>query len=181
MSTSIREVVGVFFDDETLKSALADLKAEDFTHDEIGLLAGEHTVKESLGDLYDEINDCDECENSPKMAFVKKDSVGDTYSSLSGGLSVIGATSAMGAIVASAGILGGALVAAASGAVAVAGVGALVTGLIYQSDAEYLNEQVEKGHLLLFVRADDTASEEKAIKIMASNRGYNPKAYKVAA
>lgn len=68
-------------------------------------------------------------------------------------------------------MLGGALLAALSGVLAVGAVGALVAYIIHQSDADFLQEQVEEGRLLLFVRAKDAASEGRAVEILKRHAG----------
>ncbi len=181
MNNLIREAVGIFFDSSDIKSALKGLQEAGFEHDEIGLLAGEHAVEQALGDLYKRTNTYQDCTNSPETAFVKRDSLGDTFRSLAGGLIFTGATTAMGIAVVSAGIFGGALMVAATGAAAVVGLGALIGSLIHQSDAEYLEEQVDEGHLLLFVRVNNSEEEKRALSILADHAGYNPRIYEVKA
>jgi outer membrane lipoprotein SlyB len=63
-------------------------------------------------------------------------------------------------------VLGGALLAAVTGAAAIGAVGAVLALIIHESDAEELEEQVEQGHLLLFVRTRDEALEERAVEIL---------------
>lgn len=48
----IREAVGIFFDTKNLREAIDELVSSGFDRAELGLLAGEYTVKQSLGDLY---------------------------------------------------------------------------------------------------------------------------------
>lgn len=70
------------------------------------------------------------------------------------------------------------MLAAVTGAVAVGTVGTLTASMIiHRSDAEYLEEQVEEGHLLLFVRASDRASEVQVIKILTAHSGFDVKVY----
>ncbi len=142
---SVREVIGVFFDVQHLEAAIRDLRASGFEHDQLGLLASEIAVEKSLADFYTRTNNHHDVSHAPVIAFVKKNSVGDTFRALEGGLFFVGGTVAMGAAVATGAIFGGALVAAAAGAAGVVAIGALVGGIIHQSDAEYLEEQVDEG------------------------------------
>jgi hypothetical protein len=175
----IREAVGVFFDATHLKEAIADLSASGFARDTLGLLAGEYTVQQSLGDLYTRTNEFHDSPNAPATAFVKKESVGDTMHALAGGLFFAGGTAAMGALVASAAVLGGTLLAAVTGVAAVGSAGALLGALIHQSDAEYLEQQVDEGHLLLFVRVHDPAEERRALDILSKHAGYDARIHEV--
>src|SRR5690606_18369785 len=103
----------------------------------------------------------------PRMAFVRKKSIGDTVHAWAGALFFAGATTGAGAVVVSAGVLGGALLAAVSGAAAVGAVGAALALVIHQSDAEYLEQQVDEGHLLLFVRTHGEDEERRALDILS--------------
>ena len=180
-NTTIHEAVGIFFDKAHLEDALIDLRNAGFDKEEIGLLAGERAVEESLGDIYAQYNRASDSGASPEIAFVKKDSLGDTFRSLSGGLVFTGASTAMGAAVISAGVFGGAVLAAAAGAAAVVGVGALAGAVIHKNDAEYLEEQVDAGHLLLFVRVNTDDEEATALKILSRHEGFDARIIKVEA
>jgi outer membrane lipoprotein SlyB len=87
----------------------------------------------------------------------------------------------MGAAVATGAIFGGALLAAVAGAVGVGAIGALISGIIHQSDAEYLEEQIDEGHLLLFVRVNDPAQEKLAVAILTRHSGYDARVHEVPA
>jgi outer membrane lipoprotein SlyB len=84
-------------------------------------------------------------------------------------------------VVASSAVLGGALLAAIGGVVGVGIVGALVAMMIHQSDAEYLQQQVDEGHILLFVRMADFSREQQAMNILTRHSGVNVKMYEVPA
>ncbi|MEZ5491115.1 MAG: hypothetical protein R3F50_12465 [Gammaproteobacteria bacterium] len=177
----IREAVGIFFDSHKLEETIKDLQESGFQHDEIGLLAGKFTVREKLGHLYEEINEDADSSGAPDTAFVAKESVGDTVHALLGTLYLTGAAVAGGAVVASAGILGGAIAAAAATTAVFSGVGALLAVIIHESDAEYLEEQVDEGHLLLFVRTQDEEREELAVNILSRHAAFDPRVYSLKA
>lgn len=175
----IREAIGVFFDADKLHDAVDELLASGFDHHSLGLLAGEHTVRQSLGDFYEQVNEFADDAEAPRMAFVRKESMGDTMHAWAGALFYAGATTAAGAAVASAGVFGGALLAAATGAVAIGAVGAVLALIIHQSDAEYLEQQVDEGHLLLFVRTHDSDQEQRAMRILEKHSGYDVRIHAV--
>jgi hypothetical protein len=175
----IREAVGIFFDGEKLQAAIDDLLASGFTHQDIGLLAGEHTVRQSLGHLYEDANQSAGDPDAPRIAFVRKGSMGDALHAWLGSLFFAGATTAAGAAVVSAAVLGGSLLAAGAGAAAIGGIGAAMALIIHESDAEYLEQQVEEGHLLLFVRARDTAHEKQAVDILSRHSAYDARIHSV--
>jgi hypothetical protein len=169
-SATVTEVVGVFVEASHLQAAMGELLASGFSHDSIGLLAAERTVRRALSDYYAHVAESGQDKpGGPKIAFVERESVGDTVRSGRGGLFFAGATATAGAIVASAGVLGGALLAAASGVGALGAIGAGLAMLIRKSDAEYLQEQVDEGHLLLFVRTRDADEETRAKEVLSKH------------
>ena len=176
-ATDLREAVGIFFNSKDLHRAVDELLTSGFDLAELGLLAGEYTVKQRLGDFYTEINESADSPDGPRTAFVAEQSMGDTLHGFAGSLFFVGTTAASGAIVASAAVLGGALLAAVGGAVALGAIGAALSLIIHQSDAEYLEEQVDEGHLLLFVRAKDQEREAAALKILSAHGAFDAKVY----
>jgi hypothetical protein len=170
-SRAIREAVGVYGDEAQLHGAIDELTAAGFASAEIGLLAGEFTVRESLGEFYTKTNAQGASADAPNTAFIAKESVGDTARAGLGSLFYAGTTVAGGMAVASAAVLGGGLLAAVTGAAAIGAVGGVLALLIHQSDAEHLEQQVDEGHLLLFVRVRDAAHEDHAVAIL---RKYDP-------
>ncbi|MEX2468213.1 MAG: hypothetical protein WD396_00520 [Pseudohongiellaceae bacterium] len=178
-SVVTREAVGIFFDSKKLEEAIRDLQQAGFEHKEIGLLAGEHTVKDKLGHVYAEYHHDTDDDEGPKTAFVHKEAVGDTVHALLGTLYFVGAAVAGGAVVASAGILGGAVAAAVATTAVFGGVGALLGSIIHESDAEFLEEQVDEGHLLLFVRTNGAEKERLALDVLNRRSAFDAKIYAV--
>jgi hypothetical protein len=176
---SIREAVGIFFNAQHLKDTIKDLLASGFDPEELGLLASEQVVERSLGDLYTRTNENADSAQAPAIAFIGKESIGETASALGGGLFFVGTSGITGAVVASAAVFGGALLAAIGGIVGVGVVGALVATIIHQSDAEYLQQQVDEGRILLFVRMADSAREQQAMDILIRHCGVDVKMYEV--
>lgn len=178
---TIREAVGIFVDARTLRRAIDELTAAGFENAELGLVAGDFSVKQKLGHLFSETNKNADDPDAPRTAFVASESVGDTPRALLGGALTVGAVIAGGAVVASAGVLGGAIALAAAGGAAVGGMGAILAGLIGQSDAEFLEEQVGEGHLLLFVRTRDADRERRAKTILEKHAAHDVRIYSVPA
>ncbi|MEO8467272.1 MAG: hypothetical protein ABI640_18255 [Gammaproteobacteria bacterium] len=176
---TIREAVGIFFDAEHLRDAINHLLAAGFKNEELGLLASEQIVRESLGDLYTRTNEDLDLAGAPSIAFVGKESTGGAAQPLGGSLFFVGTSGVIGAVVASSAILGGALLAAVSGAVGVGLVGLLVSTIIHQTDAAYLQEQVEKGHILLFVRMADSNREQQVLDILSGHCGVEVKMHEM--
>ena len=177
----VQEAIGVFFDVDHLKNAVKELERAGFDQSELGLLAGEEAVEQALQDVYTRSQDFSEDTNAPCVAFVANRAGDDTIHALLGGLFFYGVTTAAGAAVASAAILGGAVIAAASGVAAIGLAGAVMGLIIHQSDADFLDEQVDEGHFLLFVRTRDAERAAKAVEILKTNCAFEPKVYSVPA
>jgi outer membrane lipoprotein SlyB len=175
----IKEAVGIFFEGDKLQAAINDLLSSGFEHKDLGLLAGEHTVRQMLGHLYTDTNRTLDDPGAPRVAFVRNESMGDALHAWLGSLFFAGATTAAGAAVVSAAVLGGALLSAATGAAAIGAIGAALALIIHQSDAEYLEQQVDEGHVLLFVRTPDVAREKKASEILSRHSAYDVRIYSV--
>lgn len=178
---TVREAVGIFFEASHLKEATDDLLQSGFEQAELGLLAGEEAVQRALGNVYKRTGESLESPDAPCTAFVAEESVDDISHAGLGSLMLLGATTAAGAAVATAGVLGGALLIAATTTAAITAIGGVLAAIIHESDADYLEEQVDEGHLLLFVRTKDPEHEAKAVEILAKHCGFDPKVYTVPA
>jgi len=155
-----KDAVGIFIEPDHLRRAVNELQEAGFTPEHIGLLANEHSVRGSLDDLYDI------AKAAPDVGATAQES-----SAFGGSLFVVGTSAAMGAIVASAGVLGGALLAAAGGAVALGAIGTTASKVISRTDADYLEQQLDEGRLLLFARLDGGAGETQARDILGRHSG----------
>lgn len=176
---SIREAVGIFITAEPLRAAMNELLAAGIGREQQGLLASEQVVEQSLGDLYSRSSAARDDETAPAVVFMDKSADGEAAESVGGSLFFVGTTGVMGAVVASSAVLGGALFAAIGGAAAVGVVGALVGKIIHQDDADYLQQQVDEGHILLFVRLPGTSGEAQVLDILSRHSGMDAKMYDV--
>lgn len=165
----VREAVGVFAGGSAVQAAIEELIGAGFDRTALGLLASEYAVRETLGDFYARTNEQADDSEAPNTAFVARKSIGDTVHAYLGSLFFAGTTVASGAVVASLAVLGGSLVAAAAGAAAVGAMAGALALIIRQSDAEHLEEQIDEGHLLLFVRTLDPEHESRAIEILSKH------------
>ena len=94
--TTIREAVGVFSGGDTLEAAIENLVTSGFHREELGLLAGEQVIEQSLGGYYARTNANPDTPESPAIAFVNRDSVDEATKSVGGGLFFIGSTGVIG-------------------------------------------------------------------------------------
>jgi len=161
-----REAVGIFHSREEFQGAIDKLLRSGFDRAELSLLASEAAVVEKLGHRYAKMDVLADDPDVPRAAYVAGEDIGDAEGGIIGGLFYVGATVAVGAVVAS----GGALLAAIAGAVLAGGTGGLIGSVLAKwlggHHAHYLQEQIERGGLLLWVRTRDAAMEARAIEIL---------------
>jgi hypothetical protein len=166
---SVCEVVGVFHKAEDLESAIDELLISGFDRAEISLLASEDAVATKLGGYYRPASELADDPAVPRAAFVSTAAIGDAEGALIGGLAYVGAIVATGAVVMS----GGALAAAVTAAVLAGGAGGLVGSvlarLVGHHHAAYLQDQIENGGLLLWVRAWNESDEARALEIITKH------------
>jgi microcompartment protein CcmK/EutM len=176
----VREVVGVFGSAETLQEAIDELMSSGFDRAEISLLASEEAVDEKLGHKYKKVTELEDDGNVPRTHYVSLESIGAAEGAVIGALVYVGAAAAISAIFAS----GGALASVIAGATLAGGtgglVGAVLAKMIGQHHAEYLQEQLRHGGLLLWVRTWDAEREKKATEILKRRSGRDVHAHTAA-
>jgi hypothetical protein len=161
-----REAVGIFHDPEALQSAIDELLSSGFHRAELSLLASELAVQEKLGHRFTKVDGLADDVTVPRSAYVATEDIGDAEGGIIGGLVYVGATVAAGAVVAS----GGTLLAVIASAVLLGGAGGLIGSVLAKMlgdhHARHLEEQIDRGGLLLWVRVWDAAKEERAVGIL---------------
>jgi len=169
----IREAVGVFPTADTLQAAIDELMSSGFDRAELSLLASEQAVEAKLGHRYRKVSDVEDDGTVPRRSYVSTESVGDAEGGLIGGLLYIGAVATAGAIVAS----GGTLAAAVTGAILAGGaggaVGSVLATLVGDNHARRIQEQIDHGGLLLWVRTRDAEHETRANGILRRHSGHD--------
>jgi hypothetical protein len=168
---TVREAVGVFASPEMLQRAIDELMSSGFDRADLSLLAAEKTIEEKLGHKYQKVTELEDDATVPRRSYVSTESVGDAEGGLIGGLMYVGATAAAGAIVAT----GGTLAAAIAGAALAGGAGGLIGSLLAKwvgdHHAHDLQEQLDHGGLLLWVRTWNADDEKRAVEILARYSG----------
>jgi len=172
-----REVVGVFADGYALESAVNDLLNSGFDLGDIHLLAGEKTVAAKLGHKYEKVEDVEDDGKAPRVAYAPKESRGVKNGALVGALVYVGATMAAGAALASGGALAMLLVSGVVGAEVGGLIGVVLGEFLEERHAKYIQEQLDHGGLLLWVRTRNSALEEKAKHILAQHSGRDVHAH----
>lgn len=167
----VREAVALFDNQSDLQAAIDDLLSHGFNQAEISLLASEAAVVQKLGSRYRKTALLADDPETPRADYVSPESIGDAQAVLIGAPLYVAATAAVGAILVS----GGTLAAAIAGAIVAGGagtaIGAVLARLVGQRHAKHMEEHLEHGGLLLWVRTWQAEDERKAVDILARHSG----------
>jgi hypothetical protein len=170
-SRTVREAVGVFHRPEDLQGAIDELLQSGFHRAELSLLASEQAIDRKLAHRYRKIGSLEDDPVIPRAAYVSPEAIGDAEGGLIGILMYVGAMAAAGAIVASGGTLTAAIVGAALSGGAGGLIGSFLARWLGEEHGRHLQEQVDRGGLLLWVRTWDAADEKRAMRILARHAG----------
>ena len=168
--TAVTEAVAVFHDVSDLDAAVEELRAAGFDRDDISLLATEQAVSRKLGHRYERVEELEDDPAAPRVAYRTRASLGDSEDRLIGSLTYLPAVVAAGTVVASAGV-----VAAAVTGTAIAGalIGTVLSHWLDKSHAEHLQEQLDRGGLLLWVRTPDAEAQQRALAILTRHSAHD--------
>jgi hypothetical protein len=168
--TAVTEAVAVFDDVSELDAAVEELRAAGFARDDISLLATEQAVNRKLGHRYERVEELEDDPTAPRVAYRTRASLGESEDRLIGSLTYLPAVVAAGTVVASAGV-----VAAAVTGTAIAGalIGTVLSHWLDKSHAEHLQEQLDRGGLLLWVRTPDPETQQRALAILTRHSAHD--------
>ena len=168
---TIPEAVGIFHRNEDFQDAIDELLSSGFHRSELSLLASETAVEEKLGHQYRKPGALADDPAVPRSAYVSPEAIGDAKGGLIGGLVYVGAAVAAGVVVAS----GGTLAAIITAVVVAGGTGGLLGSVLAKwlgdHHANYLQQQIDRGGLLLWVRTRNVADERRAVEILKRHSG----------
>ena len=166
MATSVREAVGVFHSETSLESAVDDLLVRGFDRADLSILAGHETIERELGHKYERITDLEDDPHVPRLAYADIHSRNEGKASMIGALAYVGAIAATGMVVASGGTLALAIAAAAMAGGGGGMIGAFLAKNMGSRHAKWLQQQLDEGGLLLWVRVTDENSERSALEVL---------------
>jgi hypothetical protein len=167
---TVDEAVAVFHDVSALDAAVDDLRKAGFRRGDISLLASEDAVEKKLGHRYERIEELEDDPDAPRVVYRTRASVGESEDLIIGSMTYLPAVVAAGTVVATAGV-----VAAAVTGTAIAGalIGTVLAHWLDRQQAEWLQEQLDHGGLLLWVRTPDTEAEPKAMTILRRHSAHD--------
>jgi hypothetical protein len=169
-AATVREAVAVFHDWSSLEAAVDELRAAGFPKDAISLLAGSATVEKKLGHVYRRVEELEDDPEAPRTAFVSAKQIGAREDMVISSLTLLPTLIAAGVVVASAGAVAAAI---AGTAVVGATLGTVLARWMDRRHADWLQEQLDRGGILLWVRTPDEAAERRAIQVLTDHAAHD--------
>ncbi len=163
----VREAVAVFDSEDGLQHAIDELTMAGFGQHELSLMARDEAVRGSLGQSYTSVQQAKDDPDAPRQSIISPEEVGTAQGMAAAVPAYVAAIAATAVTVAS----GGTALAAAGAAVAAGGasggIGALLASWIGGQRKETLQQQLDKGGILLWVNLRDPAREQMAYQILS--------------
>jgi len=169
----VREAVGIFDSAETMQSAIDELESSGFNQAELSLLASEDAVKDKLGHVYSKNTDLEDNPDAPRIAYVSTETIGDAEGALIGGPLYIAAATAAGIMIASGGPLAATIAAMMIAGGGGAAIGSFLAVVMDKHHSDYLQQQLDHGGLVLWVRTRDAEHEKRALQILSKHSAHD--------
>ena len=162
----VREVVGVFDDQEHLQAAVDELQANGFDRADISTVADFHRVEQALGRVYADVREIEDDGAIPRTVYVSKTSLGDAEGVLIG-LAVYVPTIVVAAALAARGagnqsIVWAVLIVGALGGI----VGWMISRWLDRRYLHGIREQLSHGGIVLWVGVHNVDQERRAADIL---------------
>ncbi len=158
-----REAVAVFEEVVDLDEAIRGLLAAGFEEKDLSLLADRRTVETKLGHAYEKVEELEDEPNVPRVAYRRPLDPAQAEGRFIGALTWAPPLLAAGAVVASTGLVTGLIIGAAvAGSLA----GSVFGHVVDQRHANWLQEQLDAGGILLWVRLADDDAATTALSIL---------------
>lgn len=174
---TIREVVGVFDDQDHMQIAVDDLQHHGFNRANITTLADSRTIERETGHGYIHVKDVEDDAETPRAVVVSKRSLGMAEGVLIG-VGVYIPTVVVGANLASKGASDGML---ALGVMIAAGIGGLLGWyLAHRLDGAYnrrIRDQIQHGGIVLWASVNSTEMERRASEVMRGAAAHDVHAH----
>lgn len=170
MPQLIREVVAVFDDTKALDDAVYDLQSQGFDRAAFSLLANEAAVEQKLGRRYKNVKEVEDDPNVPRDTFFSRISRLEAEYLPAPALAAVGVLA-----VAGIGTMLPVLIAAGGGAL----LGATLGQVMHQHFAVRVQEQLERGGLLLWVNVRNATEEVTATNVLRKHSAHDVHAHDV--
>jgi hypothetical protein len=164
--TDVREAVSVFHSAEDLQQAIDALLSSGFHRSALSLLASEAEVVAKLGHIYRKTADLAADPQVPRIAYVSPEAIGDGQGAVIAALMYVSAGILIGPAAAARGSFAALAAAAALGGAAAGLLGTWLASLIGDHHARRIQEHLDRGGLLLWVRTWNRDQEHRAVRIL---------------
>ena len=172
MPATIKEAVAAFDDADALDKAVFALETRGFDRAAFSVLASESTVEQKLGHRYSQVKEMEDDPNAARETFFSKVSLLEAHYLPVPALAAVGAI-----ILAGVGGIVPVLIAAGGGAL----LGAALGQVMQEHNAKRVQEQLERGGLLLWVNVRNAAEEETALEVLRAHSAHDVHAHEIAA
>jgi hypothetical protein len=170
--TTDTEAVALFHDVKSLQAAIDELLTSGFDQGCLSVLGNEKAIEDKLGHSYGSTKDLEDNPNVPRATWVPDESIVAEAACI-GTPAYLSAIIGSLVVFASGGtLLGGVAIAAVAGG-AGATVGTALAGIVGHEHAKHLNENLNRGGLLLWVRTRDVEAEKKALDVLRRHSGQD--------
>jgi hypothetical protein len=167
--TRIREAVGIFHSADGLNAAISDLTGAGVDRAEMSVLGQDGMLDGTVAKYYRDPRQAAEDPAAPRDAVYSDTDVRQGRTLATSMASVVAAFAASGAVV----LTGGAAIAAIAAAVGAGGgvgvIGAAFGKLAGNEQAKYLETQIARGGILLWVKITDPALESRICRILSAH------------
>lgn len=175
---TVREAVAVFDDVADLDDAVQALLAAGFAEGDLSLLADRDTVQKKLGHTYERAEELVDDPAAPRVAYHRLADPAETEGRMIGSLTWAPPLIAAGAVVASSGLITGLVIGAAVAGTAAASV---LGHVLDRRHADWLQEQLDSGGILLWVRIADDDAAASALPILTRHAVHDVHVHDVPA
>ena len=172
-SSSRTEAVAVFRDVQSFQEAIDAVLLTGFDNADISVLAHEDTVTSKLGHAYKSIAEFEDDPEAPRIGYVPGETIGDAEGAVIGAGIYAPAIAGCLAVAASGGTMLGTFAAAAIAGGAGGLIGAALARFIGHEHARHLDQHLNHGGLLLWVRTRDAECEQKALEILRRHSAHD--------
>lgn len=170
---TVPEAVGVFDSADSLQAAIDELQTHGFARRHLSVLADAKAVEEKLGHIYKRVEEVEDDAKAPRTIFVPLESIGEAEGALIGFPLYVAATAATTIVVASGGTILTAIMAATGAGAAGALIGSIFAQMVAKHHADYIQDQITHGGLLLWVNLPDAEHEKKALAILKKHSAHD--------
>jgi len=167
----VREAVAVFHSADDLQDAIDELLRSGFHRSALSLLANEAEVVAKLGHVYRKTSDLVADPAVPRTAYVSPEAIGDGQGAIIATLMYVTAGVLMGPVAAARGSFAALAAAAAFGGGTAGLLGTWLAKLIGERHAMRIQEHLDRGGLLLWVRTWHRDQEYRAVEILKRHAG----------